>query len=80
MSTSSWNSKDRELIQWFSSETNLPSKPFHINSAVKVLDPQKFYASLRAEISLGPQGPRSRFGSLQQELMRIREIVCEGTS
>ena len=70
-------SGDSELSLWFLSATNLPMDPFRLSQAVTVQDPSKFYESLRSDLALGPRGPRSRFGALENDLKLLRRICLE---
>lgn len=68
-----WSEKDL-LIQWFLSVNSLPTEPFQLNSAVKVLDPKRFYAFLHEDIACGPKGIRAKFGALQNDLLCLKKI------
>lgn len=63
-----------ELVQWFLHATDLPKEPFKLNQAITVIDPGKFYESLRTEIELGDRSPRARFGALQNDLQALKQI------
>ena len=49
--------------------------PFDLRPGARVVDATRFLAQLRRDIALGPQGPRARFGALQGDLMRLRDIA-----
>ena len=70
-----WTPEESELIEWFLSATNLPLKPYMLSLSVRVADPDKFYASLREGIEVGPRGPRCFFGSLIGNLKSLNEII-----
>ena len=47
---------EEPLVTWFLSERELPLDPFELKQAVRVVIPQKFYASLREDIEVGQKG------------------------
>ena len=49
--------------------------PFDLRPGVKVIDAARFLAQLRRDIALGPRGPRARFGALQGDLVRLRDVA-----
>jgi len=51
----------------------LPKSSFHLRPGERVTDPQRFYERLKAEIAVGPGGPRAR-GALQADLRRLQEL------
>jgi hypothetical protein len=54
-----WGTKGRELVAWFlKKETRLPLGPFQLRPGVRVFDPARFYASLRADVEAGPSNAR----------------------
>ena len=75
-SPASWDADAAELIRWFrANRDRLPVEPFDLCSGCRVVEPARFYASLRSEIATGPTGPRGRLGTLQVDLRRLRNIV-----
>jgi len=42
----------------------------------RVVEPARFYASLRSEIATGPTGPRARLGTRQADLRRSPKATC----
>ena len=75
-SPGTWNADAAELIGWFrANRDRLPVEPFDLCSGCRVVEPARFYVSLRTEIATGPTGPRGRLGTLQVDLRRLRNIV-----
>lgn len=68
--------QELDPVQWFHSAPSLPSYPFQLKPGVKIVEPAKFYESLRMDIS-DEKSPRRIFGALQNDLKLLREI-CEG--
>jgi len=66
-----WPSEVQVLMDWFM-ELESPVAPFYLEPHRKVIDPEKFFASLRREIQTGPTGPRARMGALQADLRVLR--------
>ena len=63
---------DQELIDWLMS-AELPQEPFDLDCARRVLDPAKFFDSLRREIAGRQSSPRWRCGATQADLRRLKE-------
>ena len=75
-SPASWDADAAELVAWFQNAgDSLPVEPFDLCSGCRVVEPSRFYASLRSEIATGPTAPRARLGTLQADLRRLRDIV-----
>ena len=68
--TYSWDEQTSGLIDWFLSQ-DLPLLPFRLRSGVEVVDPEKFYASLRSDIEQGIEGTRARTGAIQEDLENL---------
>ena len=69
-----WDAETSALIEWFKG-TEPPTKPFELSKGVTVAAPKRFWEALRRDIGLGPHGPRARYGSLQQDLRRLAELL-----
>lgn len=69
-----WDAETAALIAWFST-AELPANPFDLRAATRVAEPQKFYASLRADIAAGPGGVRAAQGTLAVDLRDLRLAV-----
>ena len=75
-SPATWDADAAELIDWFrANRDRLPVELFDLCSGCRVVEPSRFYASLRSEIATGPTAPRARLGTLQADLRRLRDIV-----
>ena len=75
-SPGTWNAEAAELVTWFQTAgESLPVEPFDLCSGCRVVEPARFYASLRTEIATGPTGTRARLGTLQVDLRRLRDLV-----
>jgi hypothetical protein len=71
-----WMELDRELVDWFHANCDrLPTEPFGLRPGTHVILPKRFYGSLRADIDVGPEGPRTRRGGLVSDLVDLRRIV-----
>jgi len=69
---SSWSPEAQSLIDWFST-LDVPTAPFYLEEHRKVIDPRKFFDSLRQEIAIGPSCPRGRNGALLCDLNTLRK-------
>ncbi len=69
-----WDAETTALIEWFNG-TKPPSGPFELCRGVTVANPKRFWEALRRDVSLGPNGPRARYGALQQDLRRLAELL-----
>lgn len=63
-----WARKERSLIVEFKRLAPPGPEPFQLCSGVAVLNPERFHASLLADIEDGPRGPRARMGSVRHDL------------
>ncbi len=74
-SPATWAAEAAELVAWFqNSGGSLPVNPFDLCSGCRVVEPARFYASLRAEIATGSTGVRAGLGTLQADLQRLRDV------
>lgn len=66
-------SKERkELLDWFRAQE--PEKePFRLCPWIQVMDPVKFYDSLKMDLKDGPSGPRANTGAFFAELELYRK-------
>ena len=67
-----WPAKTQSLVDWFLT-LDPPPEPFYLENHLHVLDPAKFFDTLRHEIESGPSGPRARTGTLQSDLRQLKE-------
>lgn len=70
-----WEGEDAELVKWFQSATDLPKQAFKLKEGVRVIDCEKFYASLRVDIASGSKGCRALFGAVQSDLKALKEFI-----
>lgn len=71
-----FTAKTQGLVTWFqSNERALPRTPFTLRPCVKVEEPEKFYAGLHRDISMGPGYIKAQTGSLQRDLQDLKNIV-----
>ena len=78
-SPATWDASTLELIGWFHSHRErLAVEPFDLKpgGGIRVVEPALFYRSLEADIATGPDGPRARFGGLEDDLKCLR-AVCD---
>jgi hypothetical protein len=67
-----WPPEMREIINWFE-KLETPSEPFDLEPHQHVIDPVKYFSSLRQEIAIGPRCPRGRKGALLYDLNTLRK-------
>lgn len=67
--------EDFEVFTWFLFNTDrLPTEQFRLRHGTTVTDPAKFYASIELSILAGPEGPRSRYGALLDDVKTLKEL------
>lgn len=66
-----WPPAVQPLIDWFMG-LEPPAESFYLEPHLRVIDPEKFFATLRREIETGPSGPRAQMGSLQCDLRALQ--------
>jgi len=66
-----WSPEVESLVEWFMLQ-EAPSQPFHLQPHLRVVDPCKFFSSLRQDIAKGPAGARAKFGTLQDDLRKLK--------
>jgi hypothetical protein len=54
-------------------ELEPPAAPFNQEPHIHVIDPAKYFASLKREIESGPSCPRGRNGALLYDLNTLRK-------
>ncbi len=70
-----WYAEMLTLIRWFLG-THPPTEPFELCRGIAVIKPALWWAVMRRELVLGPQGtPRARTGALQQDLRRLAALM-----
>ena len=73
-----WDAEMLTLIRWFLG-THPPTEPFELCRGIAVIRPTLWWAVMRRELVLGPQGtPRARTGALQQDLRRLAVLMKRG--
>ena len=73
---SNWDAETQRLIDWFSTTTP-PAEPFELCQGVTILDPARWWQSIRSDIECGANGPRARYGAVQGDLRRLYQRFCE---
>ena len=73
----SWSPEIKSCIDWFLA-LEPPAEPFFLQDHVYVLNPVKFFESLRKEIGNGPTGIRARLGTLQSDLIALKAKFSSG--
>jgi len=63
-----------EIINWFIA-VEPPTEPFYLEPHRKVIDSEKFFASLRQEITAGTTSPRGRNGALLYDLKTLKKCL-----
>jgi hypothetical protein len=74
--SNSWNSEINDLISWFKTAPRLKT-PFSLAGHLKVINPEKYFAALETEIAAGPKSPRAKYGTLQSDLLKLRNLFKE---
>lgn len=69
-----WSPSIQTLVDWFL-ELEPPTEPFDLEPHRHVIDPEKFFASLRHEIAIGARCPRNRNGALLFDLKILKNIL-----
>ena len=64
---------DLPFVRWFLS-SKPPSEPFELCPAVTVLDPARWWESIRVDIAVGPGRGRAHYGALEKDLRRLAEL------
>ncbi len=65
-----WDADTQRLIDWFPI-TSPPANPFELCRGVTILDPARWWRSIRGDIASGPTGPRARYGAVQGDLRKL---------
>ena len=68
-----WDAEMLTLIRWFL-RTHPPTTPFELSKGVVVLKPALWWTAMRRDIAAGPNGPRARYGALQEDLRRLAAL------
>jgi len=66
-----WSLEMQSLVEWFMMQ-EAPVEPFYLEPHQRVLDPVKYFHSLRQDIATGPTGARAKYGTLQDDLRKLR--------
>ena len=74
LQASGWDAETAALIEWFLT-TSPPRAPFTLSKAVVVAHPARWWEALRCDLAAGPNGPRARYGALQQDLRRLAALM-----
>jgi hypothetical protein len=70
----SWSPEAQSFIDWFV-ELEPLTEQFYLEPHRRVIDPEKFFASIRHEIMAGPASPRGRNGALLCDLNMLNKIL-----
>ena len=70
----SWSLEFQSLINWFM-ELDTPKEPFHLEPHRYIVEPVKFFQSLRNDIKEGPEGPRGKHGVLMYDLTTLKKVL-----
>ena len=71
-----WHPVVQSLVDWFLTLTP-PMESFYLEPHLRIVDPVKFFQSLRREIETGPIGPRARLGTLQWDLRNLKTYFSD---
>ena len=70
-----WDEDTAELVRWFLTAAP-PAEPFELCRGVTILDPARWWRSIRSDIETGPTGPRARYGALQGNLRKLHILFA----
>jgi hypothetical protein len=67
----------RAELQWLWELTpaDLPKPPWQLHPGQRVIGNEVFLGALKADALLGPESPRWRWGALQADIERVREVM-----
>ena len=65
--------EDAPLVQWFLHATP-PAEPFELHQGVTVINPARWWDSIRTDLIGGPGRGRAYYGALQKDLRRLAEL------
>jgi hypothetical protein len=68
-----WEEELIRIIDW-DFIFKAPLRPFQFHRAIMVIDPVGFWDMLKSDIAAGPNGPRTKYGSLQRDLRKLSEM------
>ncbi len=57
------------VVEWFLT-VEPPAEPFILKPAIRITNPACWWRDVAADIAAGPEGPRARYGALQDDLWR----------
>lgn len=69
-----WPPEVQSLVNWFM-ELEPLTEPFYLEPHIRVIDPDKYFKSLRREIAMSSSCPRGRNGALIYDLKILRKII-----
>lgn len=72
-----WDAETRELIDWFAT-AKLPVTPFTLMEGHQIVDPARWYSSLRQDIEAGAGVPRGQTGALKMDLAALKSMLEKG--
>ena len=72
-SAASWDDETAALIEWFL-RVPPPGAPFELYQGVRVVDPARWWDSIRTDIAVGPGRGRALYGVLLKDLRRLAEL------
>ncbi len=57
------------IVKWFLS-ADPPAEPFILKPAIRITNPARWWRDIALDIAAGPEGPRARYGALQDDVTR----------
>ena len=61
------------IVKWFLN-AEPPTAPIKLKQGITISNPQRWWADIAADIAAGPEGPRARYGALQDDLWRLWQM------
>ncbi len=72
---------DVDLVDWFrENRKRLPRFAFNLGPAVRVADPDRYFAAIAGDVAGGPDGPRAVCGALPEDLARLHQLFGSSDS
>ncbi len=58
------------VVNWFLN-AEPPATSFKLKQGITINNPQRWWRDIALDIAAGPEGPRARYGALQDDLWRV---------
>ena len=61
------------IVEWFLT-ADPPTEPFKLKQGITITNPARWWHDIAADIAAGPEGPRARYGVLQDDVIRAWQM------